>query len=52
MEMKTEGGREGSHVEDTSFNVTFIILQQPSEKRQPWDGVENIEIMTSTGETQ
>lgn len=47
-----EEEREGSHVEDTSFNVTFIILQQPLEKRQPWGSVEHTALMTTTGETQ
>ena len=50
-ERKTERcrEREGSHVEDTSFSVTFIILQQPLEKRQPWGCVEHTELMTTTG---
>ena len=39
-------------MEDTSFNVTFIILQQPLEKRQPWGCVEHTALMTTTGETQ
>lgn len=53
-ERKKERGREreGSHVEDTSFSVTFIILQQPLEKRQPWGCVEHTELMTTTGENK
>lgn len=42
----------GSHMEDTSFNITFIILQQPLEKRQLWGCVEHTALMTTTGSTQ
>lgn len=54
MKMKTGTGREegGSHVEDISVNVIFIILQQPLEKRQPLAYVEHTALMTTTGETQ
>lgn len=53
MKMKTGTGREegGSHAEDISINVIFIILQQPLEKRQPLAYVGQTALMTTTGET-
>lgn len=50
-EKEREAWREESHVEDTSFNVTFIILQEPLENGQPWDCVEHTALMTTAGET-